>query len=118
MKHGLTNLREKIHKRFLDIKRVDCLLASERFDRICDCLTDDDIKTLMDHENKGELDEVQLILKKCLRRELETMSARQLKQLGKHYRIPYYYVMPRVRLIQEIQNAKERYSDNSTRKCD
>lgn len=113
----IDKLRETVHNVFLRAKRLRYYVNTQRFSLALEKASNEELKTVNQLVDSGDLKNLKICIEGILRHELEKMPISQLRLLGRQYNIKHYYVLTKEQLIKEIKDAQERYSKDIDSEC-
>ena len=102
----IEQLKEFAHSKLLIAQRLNRVVSSDDFARaveLADCEQRTRLRSLID---RMDLDPLKNLIRELLMNDLESLSYRALRELGKRYHVRYWHTLPKESLIWEIENAR------------
>jgi hypothetical protein len=114
----LETFRESFHARFLTIRQTRYLINSGDFEVVFEAATSDEQEIFWEASTSGNIKLLKDTMATVLMRltAFDRMTIYQLREIGRHQRIPNAHRLSKLNLIQEIKNVVQRLKENGNGK--
>lgn len=111
-------LKEFAHMKLLIAQRLDRFVSSKSFEKAFERANQNQKERMRDLIDKLDLKPLQRLVKELNIDDLESLSFRELRELGKRRHVRYWHILPKESLIFEIEKRQDETNTNSKHKGD